>query len=91
MSRYSPSLDLYRSVYNESSDIVFNLVAVDRGTNPPRGASATARVKFSNTCLLSVLYEEIEVRVDTDPDTGNASLRIPGYYIYEFGEWSISC
>ena len=76
-------------MYNESSDIVFHLVAVDRGTDPQRGTSATARATFSNACLLSVLYEEIEVQVDTDIDTGDTHVRIPGYYIYEYGKWEI--
>jgi len=84
ITRYNASDDLYKVVYNETSEIIFTLVAIDRGT-PPRGATTTVRMTLSNTCLISVLYEAVDTQILVDVDHGIVRLNIPRYWIYEYG------
>ncbi len=73
-------------MYVESSTLVFTLVALDQGT-PPRGDTAQVRITLSNTCLLTVLFDAIDISVLVDLELGNVTLRIPKYYIRNYGEY----
>jgi len=84
LTRYNESDDLYRVVYNETSDLVFTLVIIDHGS-PPRGTTATVHVTLSNTCLLSVLYEALDMTAVLDRDTGAFTLNLPRYWVYDYG------
>ncbi|KAK2177983.1 hypothetical protein NP493_567g04005 [Ridgeia piscesae] len=83
LTRYNESDDLYRVVYNETSDLVFTLVIIDHGS-PPRGTTATVHVTLSNTCLLSVLYEALDMTAVLDRDTGAFTLNLPRYWVYDY-------
>ena len=60
------------------------MVAMDTGI-PRRGATATVRLLLSNTCLLSVLFEEIDSTLEIDITTGQVWFRIPKYWVYDYG------
>ncbi len=78
-------MELFEHVYNETSTLVITLVAMDKGVDPPRGATATVRMTMSNTCLMNVLFEEIDISADVNTTTGVTFLRIPRYWVYEYG------
>ena len=84
LSRYNASFDLYYVVYNESSEVMFSVLAVDDGV-PRRGAVGRVRLTLSNTCLLSALFEEIDLHLKVDAETGQVWFRIPKYWVYDYG------
>ena len=73
-------------IYNETSDAVFTIVAIDGGT-PARGATETVRLTLSNTCLMNVMFETIEMVVQVDQVTGAVTMRLPQYWVYDFGKF----
>jgi hypothetical protein len=73
-------------VYNETSELVFYAVVLDKGS-PPRGSKVEVRMKLSNTCLITVLYDPITVTTYVEQINGSLSMRIPKYYVYDFREF----
>ena len=62
------------------------VVALDNGVDPVRGAIATINITLSNTCLMDVLFDEIENEVLVNQTNGGVFFRIPRYYVREFGK-----
>lgn len=79
-------MDLFDYVYNQTSELVFYGVVLDYG-DPIRGTRAEVRLTLSNTCLLDVLFEPIESHAEVKQD-GSVRLRIPKYYVYEYGKFN---
>ena len=77
-------MDLYDVVYNETSELLIRVVALDNGTDPARGAIAAINITLSNTCLMDVLFEEIANQVVLNQTTGGLQFRIPKYYVFDF-------
>ena len=82
---YNTSLDLYKEIYENSTTLVFEVIAIDNGT-VLRGSSATVNITISNTCLLDARYTNTEYKITINDTTGELLLRIPKYYVYPYGE-----
>ena len=82
-------LYLYDTVYKESSSVTLQVVALDQGS-PPRGSTGSVSITLKNSCLLDVLLQPINHNVIVEEETGNLTLRIPKYWIYDYGERQIS-
>ena len=82
---YNTSLDLHKEIYENSTTLVFEVIAIDNGT-APRGSSATVNITISNTCLLDARYTNTEYKITINDSTGELLLTIPKYYVYPYGE-----
>ena len=82
---FDTSLDLHKEIYENSTTLVFEVIAIDNGT-VPRGSSATVNITISNSCLLDARYTNTEYKVTVNDTTGELFLRIPKYYVYPYGE-----
>ena len=87
LSRYNYSISLFDVIYNELSELLIKVVALDNGVDPVRGAIATINITLSNTCLMDVLFDEIENEVLVNQTNGGVFFRIPRYYVREFGSF----
>lgn len=87
LSRYNDTmlLYLYDKVYTESSAITVSVLALDSGS-PPRGARGNVSLTLKNSCLLDALLMPIEHKILVNESSGAFSLRIPKYWIYDYGE-----
>ncbi|XP_053385183.1 uncharacterized protein LOC123535929 [Mercenaria mercenaria] len=80
---YNGTEDLWDVVYLEYTSLLFNVIAMDNGS-VPYGMTATVNISVSNTCVLDVLFGKIAYMVYVDDATGDMTLRIPKYWMYEF-------
>ncbi|KAL5007409.1 hypothetical protein ScPMuIL_016215 [Solemya velum] len=80
---YDQSMDLYKSVYPNSTDLMLQIVVLDNGT-PRRGAAANINVTVSNTCVVSASFKRIQYTLIVDNTTGNFFLRIPKYWVKKY-------
>ena len=91
MSRYvGQLLRLYDVVYTGTSTLRVLVLALDAGV-PRRGALGTVNITLSNSCLLDALLRPIGHAVSMGQDTGELTLRVPGYFIYDYGEGTATC
>ena len=87
-TRYNISTsDYYADVYNETSEVNMQLAFLDRGTDPPRGTVVKPKFVLSNSCLMDVLFQQIQLEADYDNTTGGVYLRIPKYWIDFYGDY----
>ena len=66
--------------------LVEMIVAVVDGGTPRRGDVANINLTISETCLYDVLGDPIETLIYTNETTGGLFLRVPKYYLFEYGE-----
>jgi hypothetical protein len=59
---------------------------MDNGT-VPFGMTAAINITVSNTCVLDVFFGKIRYMFHVNDTTGEMTLRIPGYWMYEFSEY----
>ncbi|XP_060579535.1 uncharacterized protein LOC132736424, partial [Ruditapes philippinarum] len=82
-ANYDGSEDLWGVVYIEYTSLLFNVIAMDNGT-VPFGMTAAINITVSNTCVLDVFFGKIRYMFHVNDTTGEMTLRIPGYWMYEF-------
>jgi len=80
---WDDTYDLWGDVYLNYTTLFFDVIAIDNGT-VPYGMKATLNVTVSNTCVLDVLFGKINYTFPINDTTGEMTLRIPGYWMYEF-------
>lgn len=56
---------------------------MDNGT-VPFGMTSSLNVTVSNTCVLDVLFGKISYMFYVNDTTGDMTLRIPKYWVYDF-------
>ena len=66
--------------------ISLSIAAIDKGT-PARGDTASVNITISDTCLIDALGEDVTPLVFVEYEEGGVYLRVPQYYLYEFGKW----
>ena len=75
-----------RRIGNSTFYLVEMIVAVVDGGTPRRGDVANVNLTISETCLYDVLGDPIETLIYTNETTGGLFLRVPKYYLFEYGE-----
>lgn len=78
------SLDIYRQIYPQNTNVTFTVVITDGGT-PTRGTTADVTYELSNTCILDTWFNRIPGDQTVDVDTGEIRALVPGYYSEPFG------
>ena len=82
---YNDTMDLWGDVYLNYTTLNFWVIALDNGT-VPRGDKSNVSVTVSNTCVMDVLFGDIKPIFEVNGTTGGLTLRIPKYYVVEFGK-----
>ncbi|WAR01795.1 TSP3-like protein [Mya arenaria] len=80
---FNDTMDLWNDVYLNYTTLNFQVIAIDNGTTP-RGDIATVNITVSNTCVMDVLFGDIQYIFAVNKTTGGMTLRIPKYYVVEF-------
>ncbi|XP_052773067.1 uncharacterized protein LOC128211948 isoform X3 [Mya arenaria] len=80
---WDDTYDLWGDVYLQYTSLIFDVIAMDNGT-VPFGMTASMNVTVSNTCVLDVLFGKIEYWFLVNDTTGEMTLRVPKYWMYEF-------
>ncbi|KAL4225039.1 hypothetical protein ACF0H5_015734 [Mactra antiquata] len=80
---FDDTYDLWGDVYLKYTSLIFDVIAMDNGT-VPLGMKATMNITVSNTCVLDVLFGKITYLFLVDDVTGEMTLRIPKYWVYDF-------
>ena len=85
---YNQTMGLWENIYLNYTLLQFDVLAIDNGTIP-RGVTASVNVTVSNTCVMDVLFGDIEYKFYVNVTTGGMTLRIPKYYVVEFCKYRV--
>lgn len=83
MANFDDTYDLWGHVYLLYTSLIFDVIAMDNGA-VPLGMKATMNITVSNTCVLDVLFGKITYLFLVNDTTGEMTLRIPKYWVYDF-------